>query len=114
MCNSIRSSAGPTSHDGGGDELPQEYLNSSLFREAQAPPKRSNEDDKKQQEEDELQMALALSLSEEEAAKQKQKEVCGSIFRRFNFKNCLCNYICVRLTSLNIHCMYMYYILLDS
>jgi growth factor-regulated tyrosine kinase substrate len=72
-----RSGGGSSSLATEGDsDLPQEYLNSALFHESQAPPQRGNESEQKQQEEDELQMALALSLSEEEASKQKQKQVC--------------------------------------
>jgi growth factor-regulated tyrosine kinase substrate len=76
-----RSGGGSSSLATEGDsDLPQEYLNSALFHESQAPPQRGNESEQKQQEEDELQMALALSLSEEEASKQKQKQSLHSYY----------------------------------
>ena len=51
------------------DELPSEYLASSLSKQPQGPPQRSEQEI---QEEEELQLALALSQSEHEA---KDKEV---------------------------------------
>ena len=51
------------------DELPSEYLASSLAKQPQGPPQRSEQEI---QEEEELQLALALSQSEQEA---KEKEV---------------------------------------
>ena len=53
----------------GEDELPSEYLASSLSKQPQGPPQRSEQEI---QEEEELQLALALSQSEQEA---KEKEV---------------------------------------
>lgn len=53
------------------DNLPEEYLKSSLAQQSQAPPTRSEQEI---QEEEELQLALALSQSEaEEKAKLKAK-----------------------------------------
>lgn len=56
------------------DELPAEYLASSLSKQPQGPPQRSEQEI---QEEEELQLALALSQSEEEA---KAKEVALSLY----------------------------------
>ena len=55
------------------DELPSEYLASSLSKQPQGPPQRSEQEI---QEEEELQLALALSQSEQEA---KEKEVYLSL-----------------------------------
>ena len=52
-----------------GDDLPAEYVASSLAKQPQGPPQRSEQEI---QEEEELQLALALSQSEQEA---KEKEV---------------------------------------
>lgn len=54
----------------GEDELPSEYLSSSLAKQSQAPPARSEQEI---QEEEELQLALALSQSEAEA-KEKERQ----------------------------------------
>lgn len=54
----------------GEDELPSEYLNSSLAKQSQAPPTRTEQEI---QEEEELQLALALSQSEAEA-KEKERQ----------------------------------------
>ncbi|XP_075231994.1 hepatocyte growth factor regulated tyrosine kinase substrate isoform X1 [Lycorma delicatula] len=62
---STKSSTTPKSED-----LPAEYLNSSLAQQNQAPPPRKSEDELR--EEEELQLALALSQSEAEQ-KDKQK-----------------------------------------
>jgi len=56
------------------DELPSEYLSSSLSKQPQGPPQRSEQEI---QEEEELQLALALSQSEQEA---KEKEVCDETY----------------------------------
>lgn len=62
----------PSSSTGGKDgDLPSEYLNSSLFKESQEPPKK---DDLALKEEEELQLALALSLDEQENKQKIQKE----------------------------------------
>lgn len=50
-------------------ELPQEYLNSSLAQQSQAPPRKTEDE---LREEEELQLALAISQSEAEA-KEKEK-----------------------------------------
>lgn len=49
------------------DELPAEYLNSSLSQQSQQPPRKTEEE---LREEEELQLALALSQSEIESKKQ--------------------------------------------
>lgn len=54
-----------------GDDLPAEYLNSSLAKEVQTKPK-ATESEIKAQEEEELQLAMALSLSAAESEKQQQ------------------------------------------
>ena len=51
------------------DELPAEYMASTLSKQPQGPPQRTEQEI---QEEEELQLALALSQSEQEA---KEKEV---------------------------------------
>lgn len=50
------------------EELPAEYLNSSLAQQSQAPPRKTEEE---LREEEELQLALALSQSEAESKKQQ-------------------------------------------
>lgn len=53
--------------DEAGNELPEEYLNSALAKEAQTKPALTDKD-RQAQEEEEMQLALALSLSENEVS----------------------------------------------
>ncbi|KAM7351445.1 hepatocyte growth factor regulated tyrosine kinase substrate [Cochliomyia hominivorax] len=53
------------------NELPAEYLNSSLAQQVQTPPRKTEQELK---EEEELQLALALSQSEAESKKQQQQQ----------------------------------------
>ncbi|XP_065826792.1 hepatocyte growth factor-regulated tyrosine kinase substrate-like isoform X2 [Oscarella lobularis] len=71
FCHKKLSGNAPASAD---DELPSEYLRSSLARESQESATSRgpvNEEELKRQEEEELQMAMALSLSEEESKTSK-------------------------------------------
>uniref|UniRef100_A0A1I8MHY3 Hepatocyte growth factor-regulated tyrosine kinase substrate n=1 Tax=Musca domestica TaxID=7370 RepID=A0A1I8MHY3_MUSDO len=64
---SAKASAGRT----GENDLPAEYLNSSLAQQVQTPPRKTEQELK---EEEELQLALALSQSEAESKKQQQQQ----------------------------------------
>lgn len=66
------------SQDSDSSGLPQEYLNSALFKETQA-PSRSRQEELKEQEE--LELALALSLNEQENKKPKASSSSSSTSR---------------------------------
>ncbi|XP_039274915.1 hepatocyte growth factor-regulated tyrosine kinase substrate-like, partial [Nilaparvata lugens] len=62
--NSTKSTKTSSSPPTKSEDLPSEYLNSSLAKQNQAPPPRKS--DEELQEEEELQLAIALSQSEAE------------------------------------------------
>jgi len=64
------------------DELPSEYLASSLSKQPQGPPQRSEQEI---QEEEELQLALALSQSEHEAKDKEVDELFHSLLELSNY-----------------------------
>ena len=75
MPNGMSAAAG-----GLGDQLPTEYVNSALFKEAMAASTKKPAEKSEQEFEDELQLALALSQSEAEAQESmKRKKTNGKV-----------------------------------
>lgn len=63
------------------DELPAEYLKSSLAQQKQEPPRKSEDELK---EEEDLQLALALSQSEAEAKEKEKMKVTSTLHNAYN------------------------------